>query len=364
MTQPPEGIFVPGQSGLGPPPREGTWSGPPGYRPPAPVPPPAYAPPMPGQPTLPVEPAEYHHFLHTPAMRWWKPLVAIVLFALGFIVVSLLQVIPLAIEMAAGKQRMDDLAKGKVILSPVMLLGTNITLLLLIPISMVIQKVVFGQPMHWLHSVRGRFTWAWALRAAAIIVPIWAIWMIVLPLALDDSPPGVRRDVAVYLTIILVTTPLQAAGEEYGFRGLLQRSVAAWFRNSRIALVVGALLSSAAFMLVHGAGDPWLNVYYLGLGLIFCGLCWRTGGIEAAVVLHAVNNVFAFGTAVLAGQMDKPLDRSAGVADPSLLIALVLGAIVVVLVDRWFRRTQWPRTGAPGVDQIMALPPAYPPRVR
>ena len=57
--------------------------------------------------------------------------------------------------------------------------------------------------------------------------------------ALDPSGEiRVDGEVVTYLAIVLLTTPLQSAGEEYGFRGLVQRSAGSWFRSTRVALVV------------------------------------------------------------------------------------------------------------------------------
>ena len=45
--------------------------------------------------------------------------------------------------------------------------------------------------------------------------------------------------------IVVLTTPFQAAGEEYGARGLITRGAGSWFASPRAALLVGTLLSGA-----------------------------------------------------------------------------------------------------------------------
>ena len=57
-----------------------------------------------------------------------------------------------------------------------------------------------------------------------------------------------------FLLVIVLLTPLQAAGEEYAFRGYLTQAFGGLFRQagSAAAVVVPALL----FALAHGAQSP------------------------------------------------------------------------------------------------------------
>ncbi|MEU6177479.1 DUF6223 family protein [Streptomyces coeruleorubidus] len=75
--------------------------------------------------------------------------------------------------------------------------------------------------------------------------------------------------------------------------GWLTQAVGAFFRSPWFAVIPQAVLFAAA----HGWGTKW---GFIGL-LVFGGVCgWltiRTGGLEAAVALHALNNLLAFGVA-------------------------------------------------------------------
>ena len=103
------------------------------------------------------------------------------------------------------------------------------------------------------------------------------------------------------LVIVLVMTPLQAAGEEYFFRGWIMQNVGAWFARPMVGLVASLIVSAVAFSTAHLSPDPWV------LGTIAClavasGLAaWRTGGLEAGIAMHAVNNVLTFFVVVIFG---------------------------------------------------------------
>jgi membrane protease YdiL (CAAX protease family) len=148
------------------------------------------------------------------------------------------------------------------------------------------------------------------------------------------------------IVVILLTTPFQAAGEEYGVRGLLARSIGSWFSSSRVGLVVATVLTSVVFMLLHGAGDPWLNGYYFGMGVIFSLLVWRTGGLEAAVALHMVNNLVGEIT-VPFGDLGSMFDRHAGVAGPEILIQVFFTVAIAVAMWWLSGRSSLTRSAAP-----------------
>ena len=60
----------------------------------------------------------------------------------------------------------------------------------------------------------------------------------------------------------------------------------------------GVVVSSAVFALLHGTQNLPLFVDRLAFGLLAALLVWRTGGLEAGIAAHIVNNVSAF---VIAG---------------------------------------------------------------
>lgn len=309
-------------------------------RPGAPTPFPPELPPLPERPPVP-----YHHGLRDTGGPW-RGILALVLFGVAFLVLSLVfGGAAILIEILTG--RMDPADEASLTtMTPVVLLATNLSLAALIPVSMLLQRWLFGVRMGAMSSIAGRFRWRWLGRAALVMAPVFLVY-IGVSFALDPSGE-VRFDgeVVLYLAIVLLTTPLQSAGEEYGFRGLIQRSAGSWFRDARVALVVGAILSSSLFALAHLAEDPWLIAYYFVFGLSATIAARLTGGLEAPVLIHALNNTLLFVPTVILGQMSESFDRSAGTGGPFMLLpmAVVLGSAILT---GWLARRQRVATIAP-----------------
>ena len=102
---------------------------------------------------------------------------------------------------------------------------------------------------------------------------------------------------SVYLLLVLITSPLQAAAEEFFFRGYLQQTIGSLTGRSWVGIVSSALV----FAVLHGGQNAALFVHRLGFGLIAGVLVWATGGLEAAIAAHVVNNVFAFTYSLFTG---------------------------------------------------------------
>src|SRR6185369_12363243 len=115
-------------------------------------------------------------------------------------------------------------------------------------------------------------------------------------LAATDADPGSVTGDARWLglgpvlaasAMLLVLIPLQAAAEEYAFRGWLLQALGTYARSPWVAVAVQAVLFSAA----HGLGTPWGFVDLVVFGGLAGWLTVRTGGLEAAIALHVVNNL-------------------------------------------------------------------------
>lgn len=322
--------------------------------------------PMPSVPMprveLPVEPREYQHFWRTPLWSWWRPVVAVAVGLVVFLIASTIAgALAIGIDVATGRTGQTELEKmgsGQLNATPSLFLSNNVALALLIPLSMLISKAIFEQGPGWLASVTGRMRWGWMGRCFAVLLPLWLVYTGLDLWTRSQAPGGlglhVNRDTWLLLVGILLTTPFQAAGEEYGFRGVLNRSAAGFFRHRGIALTVGAVFSSVLFMFAHGAGDLWLNIFYFCFGMVACGMTWRTGGIEAAIAMHVVNN--------LLGELMMPFsdisgifDRQAGTADPSVLIGVAVTLIGWALVEWQARRAHVVRSSAPGQERQREL---------
>ena len=135
------------------------------------------------------------------------------------------------------------------------------------------------------------------------------------------------------LVIVLVMTPLQAAGEEYFFRGWIMQNVGAWFARPIVGLVASIIVSAVAFSTAHLSPDPWV------LGSIAClavaaGIAaWRTGGLEAAIAMHAINNVLTFLVVVISGGWSQAFVGTDTTGTPlMLLLTAAVNGIALALI--------------------------------
>ena len=172
-----------------------------------------------------------------------------------------------------------------------MVLLNNLLLAALIGVALL--AVALGHPVaaRFVHSVEGRVRWRWLARCVVVLTPLFLAYVLGA-WALDGAPTAPRAQDWVWLLVMaFVLTPFQAAGEEYLFRGWLLLAVGTWIRRPVVAAAVTAVLSAATFSLAHGSLDPWILLDLAAFAVAAVLLTWRTGGLEAAVALHVVNNV-------------------------------------------------------------------------
>jgi membrane protease YdiL (CAAX protease family) len=129
---------------------------------------------------------------------------------------------------------------------------------------------------------------------------------------------GPAKDAAAVIAVTLLTSTFQAAGEEYFFRGYLLQAVGSLVRSPVFAVV----LTTVLFTMAHGVW-PWespaLFLDRFAFGLVAGYLVIRTGGLEAAIAVHAANNVVTF---VFAALTDSVGDSLQAADAPWPLVAL------------------------------------------
>ena len=320
---PPSGLY---QFPEGPPPSLPGLTAPAGYGMSYPVPAPEGA--------LPTEPHPYHQMLRGPRFRWWKPVVTLLLAAALCIPMMMLSLAPLVVVgLASGAPDLGLFSFNVNDLSPTAFVVVNLSLIVLIPVSGFSIWIVHQIRPRYLASVAGGIRWRWLARCALVVLPLWLIY---LGLGLLVAPPGsARPEQWLPLLIIVVTmTPLQAAGEEYLFRGWLMQNIGAYFRRPMVGLVVSVGVSAVVFAAAHGSPDPWI-LGSIGCLAVAAGVAaYRTGGLEAGIAMHAVNNVLAFGAVLMFGGWQEAFVGTDTQGTPAVLILAVLvhgGALALVL---------------------------------
>lgn len=295
----------------------------------------------------------------TPRTRWWKGAVSIVVVIAAMLIFSLvLSIGAVIVDMLLGMQDVEALTEGRISMTPAVLAATNLSLVAGAGVALVAHRWINGVKIGYFHSVAPGLRWRWLLISFAIVAPVYLLFAASSFLDPTYQSLTFSGTTLAFLCIIILTTPLQAAAEEYMFRGVVQRSVGGWFRSNRWGFVVGTAVSATVFSAAHFAADIWLIVYYLLFGVLLSILTQRTGGLESAIAIHTANNVFLLIVASLADQMDAGFDRSAGVGGPVMLVPLIILAVIVAGLSWFAKRRKLTRTtgGADTAAEAAAAP--------
>jgi membrane protease YdiL (CAAX protease family) len=227
---------------------------------------------------------------------------------------------------------------------PGSLLLTNLALAAAIPITAVAVLLCHRERAGWLFSVLGRFRWRLLFGCVAFAAGLMAVSVGVgaaLPadagggLPALDPPP--LRELVALTAVFALTTPLQAAGEEFLFRGYLTQAIGSWIPSRVAALLVTAPITATLFALAHGIQDPWLFADRWGFGLAASVLVWVTGGLEASIALHAVNNLAAFALGTLTGTLSESVTSTEAPAG-AVVVDLVIVGLFTAGVWLWAAR--------------------------
>lgn len=326
----------------------------------APAPSPDSVPPAaPAATTAPAFPtATYDHALRV-APAWWRGALAIILLAVVFLVLSLaLSVAAIAVDLLTGAYSLDDLSAMEITLTPWSMLANNLALAAMWPVAVLLQWWLFGVRPRWMSSVEGRFRWNWVGRLALIIVPVWAVYVGISFALSPLDAVVIDGTVIAMLAVVILTTPLQSAGEEFGTRGLIQRSAGSWFANPTAAFVVGTLVSGAIFATAHLAGDPWLIAYYFVFGASLSVTARGTGGLEAPILIHVTNNVLLLVPTALMSQTDQIFQRDVGTGGPFMLAPMAVCILAAVISIWWARRNHIVTTAPLPPSRVTAARPA------
>lgn len=298
----------------------------------------------------------YHRLAHaTGRHRWWRPLVGTVMVIGGWLLLFIVAD-AFAYGFGTAKGYPED-GDGGIDFGPVVNTAQGLAYLAVaIPVVLLTVRWAGRRPAGTISSVEGRLRKRWLALCVLVAVPVVALamaGMLFLPVgetsgAGDDVWVGLYRYLPV-LGMLVVLVPLQSAAEEYVFRGWLLQSVGAFFRSPWIAVLPQAVLFAAA----HGWGTIAGFLDLVVFGGIAGWLTVRTGGLEAATALHALNNLvsFAVGAAFVGG-----LDSDETAADLPWHLAAIDTTMIVIYAAAvlWLARRRWPH----GALSSPSAPPA------
>lgn len=357
-------------------------SPPPAYPNPA-YPPPAYAPagyPAPAGPRrwgMPRydEPQPYHRILNTRSYRSWRPLVGLAVLVVSYLLLSTILTVALLIPaITTGSLDLTGASADPLELTaelfnnPLGLATVALSIAVFIPAA--ILALIAGHQLRpgWLHSVVGRMRWGYLVRCLGLGLVAVVVYLVIsgIVTATTGSPEdqiqtGQPQLILALITLLLI--PLQAAGEEYAFRGYALQALGSWFRHPAIPILVTSLFFTAIHL-----GDLASSVFFFSFGVVAAYLTVRTGGLEAAIGLHVVWNTAQLTLLALIGApAASALERSETAWSlPLIALPVLLGYAAAAL---WLARRRGldTRTAVSAPEPVWTPAPAglaapYPPR--
>lgn len=184
------------------------------------------------------------------------------------------------------------------------------------------------------------------LAVAAVLVALsLAVVVVILPETLGSGEVTIGATTVAAILMTLVATPLQSAGEEIAFRGVVAPAAGSWFRSVRPAIILAIVLSGATFAVVHVSIEPWFVTYLFVFSACTVLMGVISGGLEAAMAFHVSNNVIAgIFNAVIAGNDTAVVNRGSGTGSAESFIPLMVMNVAVVgavwLIERRKRRVE------------------------
>jgi uncharacterized protein len=309
----------------------------------------------------------YHELHRVGRPGWWRSLLgAVLLLVLVFGVVPLALGLLALVAMLAGGTSAED--AGRILditeeVTPAGLAALNLLLGSAILSSWLVLWLFHRLKPRWLSSVAPRLRWRFLLAclpvAVVALVASFGVALLV-PAGAAGEPVGAMNDFTSttrdFLLVIALLTPLQAAGEEYVFRGYLTQAFGSLLPFRRVSLVLAVLVPSVLFALAHGFGQSW-PVFFdrFAFGVVAGILVIRTGGLEAAIAMHVLNNFLAYGLALSFGDMTESLNAT-GPSSPWMIVSTLTQSLVYLGLATWLARAMGLDDTGPSVGG--ALPPA------
>lgn len=197
----------------------------------------------------------------------------------------------------------------------------------------------FGDLVSWRSRVR------WRLLGISTAISVLGLGAYTLALAAINGSSLVPLTGAIWLAVLvaLILVPIQAAAEELLFRAFVPQIILAKTGVNAVKYGVVAVISSVVFASLHGAGSIGGLIMFALFGVVFATLVYFTAGVEAAIALHAVNNLLVIVGGMLTGREAKPgeVDNALSPATFAQLGVMIAIAVVIAFIER--RRTGTPR---------------------
>lgn len=278
----------------------------------------------------------YHRqFAALPDNRWFKPilvalltavfyLIAIVVLFVGFFLWALFA-LGVDGDFNTWSERLIDMNTTTGVLFGL------VNVILMWPAAELATLCIYRRSFSSMISLCGGMRWGQLGRYLLVGAAVWMVCAIVMVAFSDGSMGNLtsgivwNSQVLAMLIAIILLVPFQATAEEIVFRGLAMNIIGSWLRHPAWAVFIPVPI----FVVGHVYDLPGL--IDVGIFAVIVGtLTIITGGLEAGIAFHIVNNVFAFGLGVLAGADLNATSAPTVEVVMSIAAPIVFGIIVVL----------------------------------
>lgn len=312
---------------------------------------------------------QYHELHRVGRPGWWRSLVgSVLLIVLVFGVVPAVLGVVFVVGLLITGSSVDEASAALDVTreaTPLGLALVNVVLGAGIVAAWFVSWLLHRLKPRWLSSVAPRLRWRYLLLCVPLsVVALFASLALAffLPVPDGQAPVGSINEFTSrtrdFLIVIALLTPFQAAGEEYVFRGYLTQAFGSVLASRRVSLVLAVLGPALIFALFHGLSqDLPVFIDRLAFGIVAGILVIRTGGLEAAIAMHVLNNFAAFGLALAFGDLTEALNATAG-GSWWTLPSTVTQSVTYLLLASWVARAMGlvDRGPAVGAPQLVAPP--------
>lgn len=221
---------------------------------------------------------------------WWKPLVLVLALPVVLVVLQVL-----ALRLVGVVEGSDDPLSPE--FTPLGALAVNLAIgatgLVAVLLLVWMTRVPWRALLSSQRAFDRRRLAHYSIGAALLVGTGAGVLGAVAPESTGWTTFAVSGTTVALLTVTLLTTPIQAIGEELTYRSAVLPAAASWVRPVRPALAVGLVVSALVFTVLHGSTDPWLAGYFTVVALSTGLMAILSGGMEAPIAFHVANNVLA-----------------------------------------------------------------------
>jgi len=213
---------------------------------------------------------------------WWRYALGVLTIAFFWVVLGYVPYL-LLVGAGVGDQLLEYLA-------------VNFSILMMLAGLVVTVKWIHRRPLLTLVTPESRVDWRRMARGALVWTAIAAI-IVAIEHLLYPERYYLSFDAGrffLFVALVLVLTPVQAATEELVFRAYAMQGLARLTRRPVVLAVVSSLIFTAPHMLnpeVHQYGLLLMAANYFAIGMLLATATLRDGRLELAMGVHAVNNV-------------------------------------------------------------------------